>query len=557
MTARPMSARHRRTRVAVTVAVLLLASGCTSGGESTISSPTRSSAAADLTSSTPGPTDISQAPASTAAPRSAPTSGTSVGPGSPAAPAPVTHAPVGIVEVVSRQPKPLWTLRYSQLIPRGPKDDPGSTVDLALAAPGLPTYLVFASPPSGPDRRLFGVDAATGKIRWRYPQLMTTCSGPISGAAALCTGTGGSDLISIADGKRLVHFSPRTTLGSSGTTVVALTPGADYPVIGRTGTPSVPDVSSAASVLSSATVALSSVIAGGPPGSPAGRASPAATASSSGEPQRQDANATLAGYDGSGRRTWSATSRVAVTRYPGKGGVIMVAPPNLVVTTAFAVTASFQHGPAAVQTGDGTPAAVALPETFGGDTDAAGRIVATDDRTNTTTYWNQNGQQLLKRLGVPVEVDVFDRVPPLYFFRQKVSGNHGVVAVRPEGTTAWTSPDDLVDAYCNGVYVLQREQGGVLTAVDETGTKKWSATLAGAPREVKSVACAKEQVIATSESTDGGDTLTVLNAGNGHPLFTTTTVSLAFLNPSTGHLVVTGVIIPAEVNKTESVMMRY
>lgn len=585
------STPFRRTRIAAATATLaLFAAGCTSTGASdgsstppvdSISSATSSAASTGQTSpTTSGPASSGQASSGqlNSSPTTAqPSSGTvfETGTGTASAPAaPVRHPPIGIMTALKRAPAPVWTLTYRQLVPRAPKDTSGSSVDLILTAPALSIDLVLAHPPSGGDSLLAGVDAATGKVRWRYPTPLSHCDGTISGTAALCSTDKTTDLINMADGKTLQRFAANVGIGQTDNAVIALVPGAGYPAIGQSKAPQQPDVSAAASSLASAEAKLSSVIAAttapgaaGPSGvAPTTGAS--ATGSSSAVAAK-DTKATLTSYTADGTRSWSANVQVAVNSYPlpKYPGYTETDPPGVFVTEQLvAVSNSAQW--TALKSADGQPADVTLPDTFGGQIDSAGRVAFTDEPEGSaraggppvglTTYWNAGGQRLVQHQGRIVDVPVFDIVPPLYLFQQKVGGQDGLVAVRADGSTAWTSPNDTAAAFCNGVYLLRQHDGNVVTAVDVTGKKKWSVTVPGGKDAgPPSLTCAPGQVISAAHNplVDTG-TLAVLNASNGRTLFTTKTISSPLLEPASGQLFISGQD-QSTSKDVESVLVRY
>lgn len=155
------------------------------------------------------------------------------------------------------------------------------------------------------------------------------------------------------------------------------------------------------------------------------------------------------------------TGQVAVNSFrpPKYPGTTITGPPGVLVTQQLVVFGSSERQQWTVlDTADGHSVGVTLPATFGGQIDSAGRVVGTDD-SERTTYWSAGGQRLVQHHGRQVDVPVFDAVPPLYLFQQTVAGKDGVVAVRPDGSTAWTSPNDTAAAFCNGVYLLRRHDG--------------------------------------------------------------------------------------------------
>lgn len=552
-----LSFARRRSAPAALITVLLVAAGCTSGGGSSPTSagaPTVSSTDTSPTSSTrAAPTTGVPASGSTVVPTSSSSSAVA---GTTAVPEPVAHGPVGMLPAFKSKPAARWSLKYSQLDPASPKGAQSGTVDVALTGRDLSTYLVFASPPNGQDRLLFGVDAASGKIRWRYPTRITSCSGPISGTSAVCDNEQGTDLISFTSGKRLLHFAPGVRVEHNDDEVVTVTPGPDYPAVGTTTQRPEPDASSAPAT-HPPTAGPSSVRPGAVPTTAVATSGPTA-ASSGAAPPGRTADARITSYDATGKRRWSTTGRVSVASYQptAQPDVTVVIPPGALVTSRLVVLGSLDHW-IVLNAADGTPSQVTLPESFGGQLDHAGRVVWMDE-SGTARYWTPAGQLLLQHAGKPVDIPVFDAVPPLYVFVPKHGDGGDMTAVNAAGKTVWTAASSTVDAYCNGLYLVRPHDGRVVTALDGAGKMKWSATMPGNQYTGQpKITCALGQVISAADGPEIAEgTLAVLNATNGRILFNTKTVAIPFLDSTAGQLLITG-LDQSRPNNSESVLVRY
>lgn len=236
-------------------------------------------------------------------------------------------------------------------------------------------------------------------------------------------------------------------------------------------------------------------------------------------------------------------SAVASYQPPQHAGTTVVFAPSALVTPRLVFVGSHANGRTVLGIADGRPEKIAGPDTFGGVVDSAGRIAGTDGEGD-TGYWTADGQLLMKHAGKPVDVPVFDRAPPLYFFLQQVGNKRSVVAVHPDGSTAWQSPHDTVAGYCAGVYVLRTTESTALTGVDASGKVKWTAKLPGHVSVLEpKVTCATGEVISVTNQLEGTQgTLTVLDAASGRVKLALNTLGLPELDTSSGHLIITGTL---------------